>query len=143
MVAVWNKEERELINNLAYFPDPAYVPLLVGMYNGQIKVGEAEWIRGYNNQENQGFDNKTGAYIFKVGEVIEFVIQNRAGFRGLSFIHSFHFHGGDFWDLGSGKGEFDEDVFQAQLATMAPVRRDTTVLGKLLLIRLTTRVRDS
>jgi hypothetical protein len=38
-------------------------------------------------------------------------------------------HGGDFWDLGGGSGAFTEEAWQAHLATMTPVKRDTTILG--------------
>lgn len=38
-------------------------------------------------------------------------------------------HGGDFWDMGCGTGEFSEEGFQEHLATMVPCRRDTTILG--------------
>jgi hypothetical protein len=40
-------------------------------------------------------------------------------------------HGGDFWDMGGGTGNFTDKAWQAHLATMTPVRRDTTILDAL------------
>jgi Multicopper oxidase len=128
------------LNGLAYFPDPSFVPLLVGMYNGEIIVDEDTIERA---KTNNGFDNKTGAFVISRNATLEIVLKNQIGEIGISVPHpvllyyiyltwvQFHLHGGDFWDLGAGSGPFTDEAFEAHLATMTPVRRDVTILGAL------------
>ena len=85
----WGGKERDVMNNLAYFPNPSFVPLLVGMYNGEIIVDEASIERA---AANNGFDNKTGAIVVPKDAVIDFVIKNQVGGLGISVPHPVFFH---------------------------------------------------
>jgi L-ascorbate oxidase len=122
----WSGKERDVLNNLAFYPSPDQVPLLVGMYNGQVQVNAESQARA----EAQGnfFDNVTGTYLIGVNDVLEIVLRNQVGSNGVQ-IHPFHMHGGDFWDMGGGSGAFSEEAYQAILDTVVPVRRDTTLLS--------------
>jgi hypothetical protein len=75
------------MNSLAYSPDPSFVPLLVGMYNGEIIVDDAAIERA---KENNGFDNKTGALVISKDAVVDFVLKNQIGDLGLSVPHPVH-----------------------------------------------------
>ncbi|CAM6012893.1 unnamed protein product [Sphagnum balticum] len=56
-----------------------------------------------------------GVYIFKLGEVVDVVIQNTNTLNpNNSEIHAWHLHGHDFWVLGYGKGVFDPQTDPAQ-----------------------------
>jgi len=121
----WGGKERDNMNNLAYFPNPSYVPLLVGMYNGEITVDQTTIDRA---AQNNGFDNITGSIVIGLNTTIEIVIENLIGTIGISTPHPFHIHGGDFWDMGNGPGGFTDDAFQEHLASITPVKRDTTVI---------------
>jgi hypothetical protein len=72
------------LNGLAYFPDPSFVPLLVGMYNGEIIVDEDTIERA---KTNNGFDNKTGAFVISRNAVLEIVLKNQIGEIGISVPH--------------------------------------------------------
>ena len=80
----WGGKERDVMNSLAYSPSPAFVPLLVGMYNGEIIVDEETITRA---RENNGFDNKTGALVISKDAVVDFVMKNQIGDLGLSVPH--------------------------------------------------------
>jgi hypothetical protein len=80
----WGGKERDNMNGFAYFPDPSYVPLLVGMYNGQIVVDDESIARA---ETNNGFDNKTGAIVIGRNKTIEFVLKNQIGDIGISVPH--------------------------------------------------------
>jgi len=79
----WGGKERHNMNGLALFPDPSFVPLLVGMYNGEI-VDDAAIARA---EANNGFDNKTGAIVIGRNKTIDFVIKNQIGDLGISVPH--------------------------------------------------------
>jgi hypothetical protein len=80
----WGGKERDVMNSLAYSPDPALVPLLVGMYNGEITVDDCSIKRAL---ANNGFDNKTGAIVIATNATVEFVLQNQIGDLGISVPH--------------------------------------------------------
>lgn len=80
----WSGKERDVMNGMAYQPDPDYVPLLVGMYNGEITVDQVVINRA---AANNGFDNATGAIVIGKTTVVEFVIKNQIGTLGLSVPH--------------------------------------------------------
>jgi hypothetical protein len=80
----WGGLERDTLNNLAYFPDPSFVPLLVGMYNGEIVVNNDTIARA---EQNNGFDNATGAIVIGKDKTIDFVFQNIIGTLGISVPH--------------------------------------------------------
>lgn len=42
-------------------------------------------------------------------------------------LHPWHVHGQNFYDMGVGAGQFTEDAYQAQLSTLTPIQRDTTI----------------
>jgi FtsP/CotA-like multicopper oxidase with cupredoxin domain len=131
----WSGKERDVLNNLAFYPNPAQVPLLVGMYNGQVVVDQAAEARAA--AQGNYFDSTTGAYLLEVGDVVEVILQNQVGLNNV-VTHPFHMHGGDFWDMGGGDGEFSEEAYQELLATVDPVKRDTTLLSGLPASRGTT-----
>jgi len=72
------------MNGLAYFPEPNFVPLLVGMYNGEIIVDDASIARAL---ANNGFDNKTGAIVISANATVDFVLKNQIGDLGISVPH--------------------------------------------------------
>jgi hypothetical protein len=80
----WGGDERDTINGLGFFPDDAWVPLLVGMYNGQIVVNETSIARA---RLNNGFDNSTGAILMGLNETVDFIFVNQIGSLGLSSPH--------------------------------------------------------
>ena len=80
----WGGKERDNMNGLAFFPDPSFVPLLVGMYNGEIVVDDAAIARA---AANNGFDNKTGAIVIGRNKTVDFVIKNQIGDIGISVPH--------------------------------------------------------
>jgi hypothetical protein len=84
----WGGKERDVMNSLAYFPDPSFVPLLVGMYNGEITVDENSIARA---AANNGFDNVTGAIVVDKNAVVDFVLKNQIGDLGLSVPHPVSF----------------------------------------------------
>jgi hypothetical protein len=80
----WGGKERDNLNGLAYYPDPAYVPLLVGMYNGEITIDNSTIAMAATNN---GFDNSTGAIVIGKTTVLEIVIKNQIGSIGISVPH--------------------------------------------------------
>ena len=80
----WGGKERDNMNGLAYFPEPNFVPLLVGMYNGEIIVDDASIARAL---ANNGFDNKTGAIVISANATVDFVLKNQIGDLGISVPH--------------------------------------------------------
>ena len=98
------------------------------MYNGQIDVDDAA--ESLAAAQGNYFNDQVGAFLLEVDDVVEIVIQNQVGLNGV-VIHPFHMHGGDFWDMGGGSGEFSEEAYEELLATVDPIRRDTTLLSGL------------
>jgi hypothetical protein len=80
----WGGKERDNMNGMAYQPDPDYVPLLVGMYNGEITIDQ---VVINTAAANNGFDNATGAIVIGKTTVVEFVIKNQIGSIGISVPH--------------------------------------------------------
>jgi hypothetical protein len=80
----WGTKERDTLNSLAYFPDSSFVPLLVGMYNGEIVVDDDSIARA---DANNGYDNVTGAIVIGKDKTIDFVIKNQIGSIGISVPH--------------------------------------------------------
>jgi L-ascorbate oxidase len=105
------------------------------MYNGQVVVDEAAEQRAVDQGNN--FDNTTGAFLLEYGDVVEVVLQNQVGTNAVQ-IHPFHMHGGDFWDMGGGDGEFTEEAYQELQQQVNPVKRDTTLLSAIPASRGTT-----
>lgn len=83
----WHGKERDDLNGLAYFPDASFVPLLVGMYNGEIIVDDDTIERA---KSNNGFDNATGAFVMAKDTVLEIVLKNQIGEIGISVPHPVH-----------------------------------------------------
>jgi L-ascorbate oxidase len=98
---------------------------MVGIYNGQIVVDDAaeEAAAAQGNY----FNSEVGAFLVELGDIVEFVIQNQVGLNNV-VNHPFHMHGGDFWDMGGGAGEFTEEAYEELLSQVDPIRRDTTIL---------------
>ncbi|OAL35377.1 hypothetical protein AYO20_05428 [Fonsecaea nubica] len=87
---------------------------------------------------NGGFDLLSQTYPARIGEVLEIVWQNAASYpAGIYGPHPMHAHGGPYWDMGSGPGEYSPEAHAALLeshsADNVPYpgsRRDTTMLYK-------------
>jgi hypothetical protein len=80
----WGILGRDNLNEMAYYPDPDYVPLLVGMYNDEITIDETTISKA---AENIGFSNQAGAYVVDKTTVLEIVIKNQVGTDGFSVPH--------------------------------------------------------
>lgn len=80
----WGILGRDNLNEMAYYPDPDYVPLLVGMYNGEITIDETTIS---DAAANNGFSNQTGSYVIDKTTVIEIVLKNQVGTDGFSVPH--------------------------------------------------------
>lgn len=88
------------VNNVVYVDTKPQVPVLVTAYSKGIRPNYEKAFR------NNGYDPDLNAYPIKLGEVIEFVIINRASTANVSEAHPWHFHGNRFWVIGAGYGEF-------------------------------------
>jgi len=90
-------------------------------------------MRGYNYDAinaNGGYDNITNSYVAQKGEVLDIVIQNRAGeTTGVAEAHPWHSHGNKYWDMGQGRDEFEYDKIRTyrEAAKGKPFLRDTSV----------------
>lgn len=102
-------------------------PYLVDLY------GRPSGQRAYDYdaiKANNGYDNLTDAYVAQKGEVLDIVIQNRAGeSTGVAEAHPWHAHGNKYWDMGAGTDEFTYDKLHAYRASVKgqPFLRDTSV----------------
>ena len=102
-------------------------PYLVGLYS------KPENMRGYDYDAinaNGGYDNITNSYVAQKGEVLDIVIQNRAGeTTGVAEAHPWHSHGNKYWDMGQGRDEFEYYKIRAyrEAAKGKPFLRDTSV----------------
>jgi L-ascorbate oxidase len=104
------------------------------MYNGQVVVDEVTMSEvGAQNY----FSDEIGAYLLDVNDTVEIILQNDVGINNV-VIHPFHMHGGDFWDMGGGSGEFTDEKYEELLGTIDPIRRDTTLLSAVPATRGTT-----
>lgn len=102
-------------------------PYLVDLY------GRPSGQRAYDYdaiEANNGYDNLTDAYVAQKGEVLDIVIQNRAGeSTGVAEAHPWHAHGNKYWDMGAGTDEFTYDKLHEYRASVKgqPFLRDTSV----------------
>ncbi|KAF4554612.1 Multicopper oxidase-like protein 2 [Elsinoe fawcettii] len=78
--------------------------------------------------QNRGLDPKSNTYPARIGEVLDIVWQNNAGFSGGFDFHPMHIHGEHAWDLGSGNGTYNAAEVDARFDAYTPTKRDTTVL---------------
>jgi L-ascorbate oxidase len=71
-----------------------------------------------------------GVYVFKLGKVVDVVIQNTNTLNpNNSEIHPWHLHGHDFWVLGYGEGVFDPQTDPAQSYNLVnPPLRNTVAV---------------
>lgn len=106
---------------------PSNVPYLISIYkNGQSAVPSIQSTAPYG-----GWDPLTNTWPAAVGEVLEIVWLNEANNKsgsGSYDAHPWHAHGGHFYDIGSGPGNYDAAANEARLTGYRPVRRDTTYL---------------
>ncbi|KAL2432719.1 Multicopper oxidase aurL2 [Exophiala dermatitidis] len=128
-------------NNASWFDGPplgpsVHVPYLVEiLQNGTINGGVPDYdgaIGSDSNNSNSnsnsnstsstfpfegsGFDPLTNTYPARIGEVIEIVWQNAASSPARVFgAHPMHAHGGHYWDMGSGEGEYSPSVHAEML----------------------------
>ena len=81
-------------------------------------------------EANGGFDPGSTTYPAELGEVLDIVIQNRAGpTSGMVESHPWHSHGAKYWDMGAGIGDFSYEALNASRAQASgmPFLRDTSV----------------
>ncbi|KIW30792.1 L-ascorbate oxidase [Cladophialophora immunda] len=131
-----------MISNNEYWSDSAPLgpttdtPYLVEiLQNASINGVTPDYGRAI---DNGGFDPLSQTYPAQIGEVIEIVWQNAASYpAGIYGPHPMHAHGGRYWDLGSGPGEYSPEAHAALLESYATddvpypgSRRDTTMLYK-------------
>ena len=115
------------VNDVIDREDFYATPYLVGLYS------KPENLRGYDYDTinaNGGYDNVTNSYVAQKGEVLDIVIQNRAGeTTGVAEAHPWHSHGNKYWDMGQGKDEFNYDKVREyrEAAKGKPFLRDTSV----------------
>ncbi|KAB8337293.1 hypothetical protein FH972_021594 [Carpinus fangiana] len=128
--------------NSTYASSPAGTPYLVQVYaHGaaaipQIPRGVTATLRGPNATAPlyTGFDPQLRAYGARVGEVLEIILLNGAGYSGTYDVHPWHAHGGHYYDIGSGPGFYDAAANEAKLERLrrergfVPALRDSTVL---------------
>jgi len=102
------------------------VPYLVALY-----VDEKTYLPDMQRAiANEGVDPVTRTFPAEIGEVLEIVIQNSGSTGGGLDVHSFHFHGKHYYDIGSGNGTYNVNENELKLADTMPVLRDTTLLYK-------------
>ncbi|RXK37646.1 L-ascorbate oxidase [Tremella mesenterica] len=104
------------------------VPYLIQLYNET----EDKRMPNYTTAlQNGGYDIGSNTYPAKLGEVLDIVIQNRAGpTSGMVEAHPFHTHGAKYWDMGYGPGNFSYTALNTSRASMkgSPYLRDTSVV---------------
>ncbi|KAK4686505.1 hypothetical protein P7C73_g3621, partial [Tremellales sp. Uapishka_1] len=111
--------DNHLYNEMTY---PA-VPYLLQFYNETEAKRKANYAYA---DRNGGYDNMTNTYPAKLGEILDIVIQNRAGpTSGMVESHPWHSHGAKYWDMGGGMGNFTYEALAKSTAT--PFLRDTSV----------------
>lgn len=129
--------------NSSYRSTPDDRPYLVDIYQqGQSAVPSIAGAQDYFTAQQQngsaslytGWDPKANAYPAQIGEVLEIILLNQAGYQGTYDVHPWHAHGGHYYDIGSGPGMYDPDENNARLAKMnadngfVPALRDSTML---------------
>lgn len=98
---------------------------------------------------NGGQDPVNHIYPAKLGEVLDVVVQNKAGptvsrlpihkqsapdsnalHQGFVEAHPWHFHGNKYWDMGGGTGNFSYEAYNSTLTngTGTPILRDTSIV---------------
>ena len=109
-------------NMYSWFGHP--VPYLVALYQNAT-----QFLPDYDYAlQNEGIDNRTGAFPAKIGEVLEIIWQNEGATNGGLDAHPMHAHGAHYYDIGSGNGTYDAEANEKLLAKSKPVRRDSTML---------------
>ncbi|KAJ0266514.1 L-ascorbate oxidase [Hirschfeldia incana] len=69
-----------------------------------------------------------GIYNFKLGRVVDLILQNANVLKEGSEIHPWHLHGHDFWVLGYGEGKFRLGVDEKTYNLKNPPLRNTVAL---------------
>lgn len=115
------------VNDVVDREDFYDVPYLVDLY------GRPDGTRAFDYEAinaNDGYDNVTNSYVAQKGEVLDIVIQNKAGeSTGVAEAHPWHAHGNKYWDMAQGKDEFTYDKVHEYRANAQgkPFLRDTSV----------------
>jgi hypothetical protein len=118
---------RWAVNGFIDREDLYETPFLVELYSN------AEFASAFDYDAinaNNGFDNFTHSYVAQKGEILDIVIQNRAGeTTGVAEAHPWHSHGDKYWDMAQGKDEFTYEKVRAyrEAAKGKPFLRDTSV----------------
>lgn len=118
------------IANLAFKDNTLQKPVLIDIYErGAAAIPSYEAALN-----NYGWDPATKTFPAKLGEVIEFVVQNTGSqfesALGVVEAHPFHTHGRHYYDIGSGPGLYDPVANNAKLEALGfrSAKRDTTML---------------
>lgn len=70
-----------------------------------------------------------GAYVFKLGSVVDVILQNaNTLYANESEVHPWHMHGHDFWIVGYGDGKFDPQKDPKSFNLVNPPLRNTVAL---------------
>ncbi|KAI9652234.1 MAG: hypothetical protein M1831_007143 [Alyxoria varia] len=83
---------------------------------------------------SSGYDPETNAYPAEIGEVLEIILVQEAGYQGTYDVHPWHAHGGHYYDIGSGPGMYDPEENDKKLERLkqekgyVPALRDSTML---------------
>lgn len=130
-------------NDTLYNTSPGDVPYLVNIYTqGQTAVPSVQGADSYfaaqqasgNDSLPTGWDPEFNAFPADVGEVLEIILINDAGYSGTYDVHPWHAHGGHYYDIGSGPGTYDPGANNAYLDQLkqkngfTPALRDSTML---------------
>ena len=116
--------------NLAWFQEenPLEIPALVTLYKYQGTPAINNFINYTRAAQFGGYDPVSDIYPIKINTTIEIIFQIIGTVGGtLPDLHPWHVHGQNFYDMGVGTGEFTEAAYQAQLSTLVPIQRDTTI----------------
>ena len=88
-------------------------PLLLSSYYGML--------------DDQHYHDATLPISIKKGAIVQIIIQNRVALNGICEQHPWHIHGFDFWLVGNGEGQYNQDTDSKKLNTSNVIQVDTVV----------------
>lgn len=110
------------INGYTWNEGLVHEPYLVSLY----KDGGSNWPSMERALKNDGLDPVAYAFPALMGEVLEIVVQGTGSEGNGTETHPWHAHGAHYWDLGSGKGEYDREANEARWKNSIghPIKRE-------------------
>jgi hypothetical protein len=99
------------VNETAYMFSAT--PLLLASYYGML--------------DDEHYHDATLPISIKKGAIVQIIIQNRVALNGICEQHPWHIHGYDFWLVGNGEGQYNQDTDSKKLNTSNVVQVDTVV----------------